>query len=135
MNRKNSDRDWGGLIFAIKAIIVVGVFVAFVYYVDESDYIRRNPSYLRLESLADEATTSNNNLVRAMDASSPDSIGLSPINEQIKTNKAFSDLAKAAEVTKTKFVSRRVRQMLKDGPRKLIELPKGDTDRLGSNIQ
>ncbi len=128
MNRKNSGSDWAGLFSAIKIGVVVIVAGVALYLMDESASVHRDPQYIHLEFLADEAITANNNVVLAMETSSPNSGGVSPIQAQKCVNQAFDRLASAAAHTPAKFVSRRVRQMLKDGPRKLIELQEESTN-------
>jgi len=108
----------------VYTIIIALALTAFLRWNQDLEAIHKDSHYLKLELLADEAMFENNELVRSMDDKNPESIGSRPLLIQVETNQAFAELAKVAKVTPAKFVSLRVRQMLKDGPRKLIELPK-----------
>lgn len=78
-----------------------------------------DPQRKVINDLTDEVVRTQGNLALSMTEVSPLK-GVSPIREQQKADEAFQKLQRAVEETPSKFVSFRARQLVKDGPRRLV---------------
>lgn len=78
-----------------------------------------DPQRKAINDLTDEVVRTQGNLALSLTEVAPPS-GAGPIREQEKADEAFFKLQNAVEVTPSKYVSHRARQLVKDGPRRLV---------------
>ena len=132
MNKKHHASNRGAFIATLQLLFGVACFMAVTCLIDEIQASHRDPRYLRLEGLSEAVTRANNNLVLSLDPSSEESIGVSPVEMQGRADEAFEELSRTAQNVPEKYVPSRARQILKDGPRRLIKAERETVDSGGN---
>jgi hypothetical protein len=133
MNKKHHESNRGSFIVAVQVLLVLVVFMTVICIFDEFQANRRDPKYLQLESLSEAVITANNNLVLSLDESSEYSAGVSPTEMQRRADQAFEELlSRSPQNVPEKYVPVRARQILKDGPRRLIKVERETADSGGN---